>query len=292
MKNIIPFKKEILFKTNIEEITSISLEHTLSIEELKVEGNFILSGEYKQTDSSEYIDKFSYKIPFLNIIEDTYNTDEAVVDIEDFYYEIINQNILSISIDVKIDNLKEKEIDVRNIEIQKEETEEIINEAKEEKQEVKKETPKEEKTKKAVGAELNKTIEKMETSAVKKHILVVDDSGTMLRTIKEWLSDKYKVSVVNSATSAISFLATNHPDLVLLDYEMPICSGPMMLEMIRSEAKTQKLPVIFLTSKGDRESVQKVLSLHPDGYLLKTMSSDKIIAAIDGFFETQKAKKI
>lgn len=145
---------------------------------------------------------------------------------------------------------------------------------------------------KAVGAELNKTIEKMETSAVKKHILVVDDSGTMLRTIKEWLSDKYKVSVVNSATSAISFLATNHPDLVLLDYEMPICSGPMMLEMIRSEAKTQKLPVIFLTSKGDRESVQKVLSLHPDGYLLKTMSSDKIIAAIDGFFETQKAKKI
>jgi len=145
---------------------------------------------------------------------------------------------------------------------------------------------------KQIGIELNKTLEKMESSADKKHILVVDDSGTMLRTIRDWLSGKYKVSVVNSATSAISFLATNHPDLLLLDYEMPVCSGPMMLSMIRSEPKTEKLPVIFLTSKGDRESVQQVLSLRPDGYLLKSMTADKIIGAIDGFFETQKAKKI
>lgn len=145
---------------------------------------------------------------------------------------------------------------------------------------------------KAIGEKLNKLLENYESSANKKHILVVDDSGTMLRTIKEWLSSKYKVSIVNSATSALTFLATNHPDLVLLDYEMPICSGPQMLEMIRSEVKTEKLPVIFLTSKGDKESVQKVLSLKPDGYLLKTMTSDKIVAAVDSFFETQKAKKI
>lgn len=145
---------------------------------------------------------------------------------------------------------------------------------------------------KQLGEELSIIIEKTEVSANKKHILVVDDSGTMLRTIRDWLSAKYKVSIVNSATSAISFLATNYPDLVLLDYEMPICSGPQMLQMIRSEVKTEKLPVIFLTAHGDKESVQKVLSLKPDGYLLKTMSSDKIISSIDAFFETQKAKKL
>lgn len=145
---------------------------------------------------------------------------------------------------------------------------------------------------KAIGDKLQATIELFESSAKKKHILVVDDSGTMLRTIRDWLSDKYKVSIVNSATSAISFLATNHPDLVLLDYEMPVCSGPMMLQMIRAEVKMEKLPVIFLTSKGDKESVQQVLSLKPDGYLLKSMPSEKIIAAVDSFFETQKAKKV
>lgn len=144
----------------------------------------------------------------------------------------------------------------------------------------------------AIGFQLSTILEKSESTANKKHILVVDDSGTMLRTIREWLSGKYKVSIVNSATAAISFLATNSPDLVLLDYEMPVCSGPMMLQMIRSETRTEKLPVIFLTSKGDKESVQKVLSLKPEGYLLKTMTSDKIIAAIDNFFSAQKAKKL
>lgn len=145
---------------------------------------------------------------------------------------------------------------------------------------------------KAIGEKLGETVEKIASSASKKHILVVDDSGTMLRTIRDWLSDKYKVSIVNSATAAISFLATNHPDLILLDYEMPVCSGPMMLQMIRSEQKTENIPVIFLTAKGDKESVQSVLNLHPDGYLLKSMTPSKIVAAIDSFFETLKAKKI
>lgn len=144
---------------------------------------------------------------------------------------------------------------------------------------------------------VKKIAETLRTTAIsddlgenKKHILLVDDSGTMLRTIKGWLEDKYRVSMVNSATSAISFLAVNKPDLVLLDYEMPVCSGPMMLEMIRSEVKTESLPVIFLTSKGDKESVAKVLSLKPQGYLLKTMPSGQIVEAIDNFFASQKAK--
>lgn len=145
---------------------------------------------------------------------------------------------------------------------------------------------------KAIGEKLSDTVDKITSSATKKHILVVDDSGTMLRTIRDWLSDKYKVSIVNSATAAITFLATNHPDLILLDYEMPVCSGPMMLQMIRSEQKTEKIPVIFLTAKGDKESVQAVLQLHPDGYLLKSMAPGKIVGAIDGFFETMKAKKL
>lgn len=129
-----------------------------------------------------------------------------------------------------------------------------------------------------------------ETGENKKHILLVDDSGTMLRTIKGWLESKYRISMVNSATSAISFLAVNQPDLILLDYEMPVCTGPQMLEMIRSEIKTESIPVIFLTSKGDKDSVAKVLSLKPQGYLLKSMPSNQIIEAIDGFFASQKAK--
>ena len=145
---------------------------------------------------------------------------------------------------------------------------------------------------KAIAQTLTKLSESNALEIHKKHILVVDDSGQMLRTIKGWLEGKYRVSMVNSAVNAITFLSTNTPDLILLDYEMPVCSGPQMLGMIRAEVTTESIPVIFLTSKGDRESVSRVLSLKPQGYLLKTMPPEDIIASIDGFFAKQKAKEI
>lgn len=145
---------------------------------------------------------------------------------------------------------------------------------------------------KELGPALDRIFEKEEDILNQKHILVVDDSGTMLRTIKSWLDGKYRVSMVNSAVNAISFLSTNTPDLILLDYEMPICSGPQMLEMIRGEIKTESIPVMFLTSKGDRESVQRVLALKPQGYMLKTMPPEKVIETIDSFFAQQKADQL
>lgn len=123
---------------------------------------------------------------------------------------------------------------------------------------------------------------------IKKKILVVDDSGIMLRNIKKWLEDRYQVILANSGAMAIKYLATNRPDLVLLDYEMPVVDGSQVLQMIRSETEFCDIPVIFLTGKNDKESIMKVLELKPEGYLLKTMEPQKIIQEIDNFFERQK----
>lgn len=125
----------------------------------------------------------------------------------------------------------------------------------------------------------------------KKKILVVDDSGAMLRNVKGWLEDHYQVILANSGAMAIKYLATDRPDLVLLDYEMPIVDGKQVLGMIRAEKEFADMPVIFLTSKDDKESVLQVMSLKPDGYLLKTLEPAKIIQAVDDFFEKQKGKK-
>lgn len=127
-------------------------------------------------------------------------------------------------------------------------------------------------------------------SHIKKKILVVDDSGAMLRNVKGWLEDKYQVILANSGTMAIKYLAMNQPDLILLDYEMPVCDGRQVLEMIRSESEFSSIPVIFLTGKNDRETVLKVSALKPEGYLLKTMEPEQIVHAIDEFFEKRKWK--
>ncbi len=127
-----------------------------------------------------------------------------------------------------------------------------------------------------------------ESSHLKKKILVVDDSGAMLRNVKEWLQNKYQVIVANSGAMAIKYLVMNRPDLILLDYEMPVCDGKQVLEMIRSESEFSDVPVFFLTGKNDRESVMSVSSLKPEGYLLKTMTPIQIVRTIDEFFEKRK----
>lgn len=110
MKIIIPFKKEVVFKDNISEITSISLEHHLTLNDYLVKGNFLITGEYKVSDASITVLPFNLELPIALSIEDRYDTNKAVCDIDDFYYEIINDRKLSISIDISVDKLSEKDI--------------------------------------------------------------------------------------------------------------------------------------------------------------------------------------
>ncbi|MCR4587388.1 MAG: response regulator [Lachnospiraceae bacterium] len=137
--------------------------------------------------------------------------------------------------------------------------------------------------------ELNKAVEKEEEQETLKKILIVDDNPTMLRTMKNLLSGRYRVYMVGSGMNAITFLAKNQVDLILLDYEMPVTSGPQVLEMLRSEPETSSIPVMFLTAKGDKESVMKVVALKPEKYLLKTMPPQEWINSIDEFFAKQKS---
>ena len=122
----------------------------------------------------------------------------------------------------------------------------------------------------------------------KKSILIVDDDSTYLGVIRDWLRDYYKVSMANSGLQAIKWLGSNKADLILLDYEMPVTSGPQVLEMLRSEHDTASIPVFFLTGRGDRESVMQVMSLKPENYLLKTISKDQLLAKLMEFFSSRE----
>ncbi len=118
----------------------------------------------------------------------------------------------------------------------------------------------------------------------KRNILVVDDSPVFLRLISEWLENDYNINVCPSVTNAFHFIETNKPDLILLDYEMPVCNGAQFLQMLHSEPETAKIPVIFLTSKDDVETVKSLIALKPQGYLLKNQSRDCILSKIAEFF--------
>lgn len=130
--------------------------------------------------------------------------------------------------------------------------------------------------------------EKQKEENPKKKILLVDDSMMIRESMKQLLDKDYEVATVDSGVAAIRAITLNRPDLVLLDYEMPVCDGRQTLEMLRSEKSFDNIPVIFLTGRGDSASVKKVMSLRPAGYLLKYLQPEEIKKNIDVFFEKKK----
>ncbi len=118
----------------------------------------------------------------------------------------------------------------------------------------------------------------------KKKILIVDDSGVARQAMKELLEIDYGVTQAQSGVAAIRSMILDKPDLVLLDYEMPVCDGKQVLEMIRAEEGLANIPVIFLTGIVDKERIQKLIPLKPAGYLLKTLPPQEIKSNIDEFF--------
>lgn len=126
--------------------------------------------------------------------------------------------------------------------------------------------------------------EEQACAAPRHSILVVDDSMTIRQGMKELLGSDYEVAVAESGIAAIRAITLNRPDLVLLDYEMPVCDGRQTLEMLRSDPAFADLPVIFLTGRSDPESVRNVMSLKPAGYLLKYLKPAELKGKIDAYF--------
>ena len=135
---------------------------------------------------------------------------------------------------------------------------------------------------------VSEIINKMESGDFKKSILIVDDDPNYLSLVREWLKGTYKVSMANSGLQAIKWLGKNKADLILLDHEMPVTTGPQVLEMLRSDEETKDIPVIFLTGKSDKKSVMAVVALRPEGYFLKTVGREELLEKLKEFFILHK----
>jgi len=113
MKQIIPFKKELLFKTKVSEITSISLEREIEVEEEGIiSGVFHITGDYKMNEGSINREEFSFDLPFDITLDPRYDIKTVTSDIEDFYYDVVNEDTLKVNIDlfVEAEYLPERDV--------------------------------------------------------------------------------------------------------------------------------------------------------------------------------------
>ncbi len=123
MKQIIPFKKELPFKTKVCEITSISLERDIDVgDDGVISGVFHITGDYKMNEGSINREDFSFDLPFDITLDPRYDIKTVTSDIEDFYYDVINEDTLKVNIDlfVEAEYLPESEVKVTYEEEEKE----------------------------------------------------------------------------------------------------------------------------------------------------------------------------
>ena len=112
MKEIIPIKKDIIFKTKIGELNNISLDHDYKINEDNVVGTVSISGTYKMTEASVIEEEFYYTIPFEVAIGDRIDKDSIKIEIDDFKYTI-DKDVLKVNIELELtcDEREEKTVE-------------------------------------------------------------------------------------------------------------------------------------------------------------------------------------
>lgn len=109
MKEIIPLKKEFVFKTKIGQITNIGLDFDYKIKDDLVEGFVDISGNYKMLETSVTEEDFFYSIPFSIAISNKIKKDTIKIEVDDFNYKV-NKDVLSTSIDLCLECEESEEI--------------------------------------------------------------------------------------------------------------------------------------------------------------------------------------
>ena len=100
MKEIIPLKKDIVFKSKIGELSNLDLDHDYKVNDNLVNGTVAISGTYKMTEASVLEEDFYYTIPFSIAISNRIKKDTIKIEIDDFKYQI-EKDILKVNIDLE-----------------------------------------------------------------------------------------------------------------------------------------------------------------------------------------------
>jgi len=114
-----------------------------------------------------------------------------------------------------------------------------------------------------------------------KRILIVDDEPKLLGAVAETLSEEgYQVATANSGMEALLRLAESMPDLIISDIRMPGMDGYQLVSTLRSNPRTELIPIIFLSAKGKREDRITGFRNGVDAYVTKPFDPEELLVII------------
>lgn len=114
-----------------------------------------------------------------------------------------------------------------------------------------------------------------------KKILIVDDEPNIVISLEFLMRrEGFEVTVARDGEEALSAIAQEKPDLVLLDVMMPKLNGFEVCEKVKATPEHAGVSIIMLTAKGREAEVSKGLSLGADGYITKPFSTRDLVEQV------------
>ena len=123
-------------------------------------------------------------------------------------------------------------------------------------------------------------------------LLVVDDEKEVVQLYRDKLmKEGYQVAVAYDGEEALAKVASEKPDIVLLDLSLPKVDGFEVLKQIREKDKDKWIPVIMISANADLEAVKKCYGLEADHYLTKPCEMDKVLRGIETMISLMPLRK-
>jgi len=122
-------------------------------------------------------------------------------------------------------------------------------------------------------------------------VLVVDDQEANMRVVGQLLvRSGYDIVPAFNGAQALERIASAHPDLILLDMRMPGMSGFEVLQVLKDNADTRQIPVIFLTADDERENVARALAAGAVDYITKPFVAEELLGRVKTHIDLKQSR--
>ncbi len=120
-----------------------------------------------------------------------------------------------------------------------------------------------------------------QASAMKPHVLIVEDEAALVELLRYNLEQSgFRVGVAGDGEEALRSVQEDVPDLILLDWMLPLMSGIEVCRQLRRQTGTANVPIIMLTARGEEGDRIRGLDAGADDYVSKPFSPTELVARI------------
>lgn len=129
--------------------------------------------------------------------------------------------------------------------------------------------------------------------SAKRTILIVEDNKMNKILVRDILTLKgYDILEASTGSEAIKLLATERPDLILMDLHLPVMDGITAMRLIKNDKRINGIPVVAITASAMKGDEDIILEKGFDGYIPKPIEMDQLLFTIEGLLSEEGGARL